>query len=63
MLGRIGWAASNACGGQPDLRDLSRFAQFERCERHAIDAAVRTLNAPLVTSLAGRSASQALASD
>ena len=63
MLGRIGWAASSVCGGQPDIRDLDRFTQFERCERQTINSAVRALNAPLVTSLAGQSASQAVASD
>src|SRR5271155_2314238 len=39
MLSRIGWAASYVCGGQPDIRDLDRFTQFERCERQTIDSA------------------------
>jgi UrcA family protein len=53
MLGRITSAASRACGEALDLHMLGRFALYTHCKAASIDQAVRALNAPLVTAMAG----------
>ncbi len=61
MLKRIQWAASEACGGEPDLRVLERRMIYDRCRSQTIERAVTALNAPLVTAAAHGSATPAYA--
>lgn len=53
MLARIRSAASRACGEAVDIAMLDRFALYSHCRTASIDQAVRALNAPLVTAMAG----------
>jgi UrcA family protein len=56
MVIRIQSAARRACGDAPDFRDLSRVAFYARCRSDTVARAVRTLDSPLVTALAGQPA-------
>ncbi len=49
---RIKSAATEACGGQPDIRLLTSRMIYIHCRAETIDRAVKTLNAPLVTAMA-----------
>ena len=52
LLERIETAASTACGGVPDLRQLSRLAVFEACRSAAVGRAVVAVDAPMLTAMA-----------
>ena len=52
MLARLEAAAGRVCGNEPDIRDLARATPYQRCKAAALDAAVRQLDAPLVTAMA-----------
>ena len=52
MLQRIKAAASQACGAEPDIKDLRRATLYNRCRTQTVARALATLNAPLVTALA-----------
>ncbi len=54
MLARIHQAASTACGGWPDARELGRWVAYRACTAEAVNGAVAKLNAPLVSSLYGK---------
>ena len=63
LSGRLEVAATRACGGQPDIRELSQRAVFEKCRASTIDRALKALgpdfvtvaaNQPSVTVVAGR---------
>lgn len=53
MLARIGYAASQVCGGEPDVRVLSAHNAFSHCRSETITHAVHQLHASLVASTAG----------
>jgi UrcA family protein len=53
MIGRIDDAASRVCGGPPDMRLLDARAYYWACKGQAVERAVRQLDAPLVTAMAG----------
>jgi UrcA family protein len=53
ILGRIEDAADQVCGGQPDMRQLTERALYQACRRQAVEHAVRDLDAPVVTAMAG----------
>jgi UrcA family protein len=53
MLARIGYAASQVCGGEPDVRVLSARNAFSHCRSETITHAVHRLHASLVASMAG----------
>lgn len=52
MLARIRAAASQACGSEPDMRDLNRISIYNRCRNQAVAHALAALDVPLVTALA-----------
>jgi UrcA family protein len=52
LFERIETAASTACGGVPDLRQLSRLAVFETCRRSAVARAVVAVDSPMLTAMA-----------
>ena len=52
LLKRIDAAANTACGGAPDIRELSRLASFEACRRSAIARAVTAVDSPVLTAMA-----------
>jgi UrcA family protein len=54
LLKRIGAAANTACGGAPDIRELSRWPSFEACRRSAVDRAVVAVDSPMLTAMAHR---------
>src|SRR6516162_2255855 len=49
MLVRMRSAASQACGTEPDIRDLSWTGAYDRCRTETLARALATLNVPLVT--------------
>lgn len=51
MMRRISFAATLACGGAPDIRELRERRMFKTCVRETKEQAVHQLNAPLVTAL------------
>ena len=51
MMRRITFAATQACGGLPDIREIRERRMFKTCVREAKEDAVRDLNMPLVTAL------------
>ena len=54
LLQRIEAAASTACGGAPDTRQLDRWALFEACRRSAVARAVAAVDSPMLTAMAHR---------
>ena len=54
LLKRIEAAANTACGGPPDIRELSQWAGFEACRRSAIGRAVVAVDSPMLTAVAHR---------
>ena len=61
LLDRIEAAASTACGGAPDIRQLGRLASFEACHRSAVARAVDAVDSPMLAALAHRSPPASLA--
>ena len=51
---RLQGAATNVCGGEPDIHQLDRMAIYQRCKAESVDRAVRAVDAPLVTAMAGQ---------
>lgn len=51
ILDRVRRAAMEACGGQPDLRDLAAQRPFKECVDRSMDGAIAQLRAPRVTAL------------
>ena len=49
MMFRIRSAATNACGGQPNIREMKERKIFKSCFRQAVAETVDQLGAPLVT--------------
>jgi UrcA family protein len=58
---RIAAAATQACGGRPDSREIAGTDRFRACRRAAMDSAVTRLGNPKVAALAGRSAGERVA--
>ena len=54
LLKRIEAAANTACGGAPDIRELSQLASFEACRRSAVARAVVAVDSPMLTAMAHR---------
>lgn len=54
VLARIQSAASTVCGPRPFISDLNGQAAYDRCRDETVSRAVASLNAPLVTALAGQ---------
>jgi UrcA family protein len=54
LLRRIEAAANTACGGPPDIRELSQWASFEACRRFAVARAVVSVDSPMLTAVAHR---------
>jgi len=54
LLKRIEAAATTACGGAPDIRQLDRWASFEACRRSAVGRAVAAVDSPMLTAMAHR---------
>jgi UrcA family protein len=54
LLRRIEAAANTACGGAPDIRELSQWASFESCRRSAVAGAVVAVDSPMLTAMAHR---------
>ncbi len=52
LLKRIDAAASTACGGAPDIRQLDQLASFEACRRPAVARAVAAVDSPMLTAMA-----------
>lgn len=53
LIGRLDIAASQVCGGEPDMRDLQRMAIYRTCKHQAMDHAVATVGSPTVSALYG----------
>ena len=49
MMFRIRSAATEACGGLPDIKEMRERKVFKGCFRQAVGQAVDELGAPLVT--------------
>ena len=58
LIGRIGMAASQVCGGVPDIRDLGRLALYRSCRQKAMADAVARVGSPAVNAAYGISYSQ-----
>jgi UrcA family protein len=54
LLKRIEAAATTACGGAPDIRELDRWASVEACRRSAVARAVAAVDSPMLTAMAHR---------
>jgi UrcA family protein len=54
LIERIENASVRACGGAPDIRELQVRAVFDKCHDSAFNRAVTTLDAPVVTAIAGQ---------
>ena len=52
LLRRIEAAATTACGGAPDIRQLNQLASFEACRRFAVARAVAAVDSPMLTAMA-----------
>jgi len=59
---RISNAAQTVCGGAPDLRNMSRYAIYNRCRRETIERAVGQLDRPQVTALLAKPQTREFAS-
>lgn len=62
MIRRMKQAASTACGGRPDFRDIAAQRFHSQCVASALDDAIWRLDAPLVTNLYHDKAGPRLAS-
>jgi UrcA family protein len=58
LFARVGSAASLACGGHPDSRDLAGAERFQACRKEAIAGAVTRIGAPKLSALNGQAAEQ-----
>jgi UrcA family protein len=54
MLSRIEGAATKVCGQEPEVQQLEERSLFKSCKAYAVGKAVRDLDAPMVTAMAGR---------
>ena len=54
LLQRIEAASIRVCGGQPDPRDLEWRAEFDQCRGQAVNAAIKSVNSPLLAALHGQ---------
>lgn len=61
LINRLRVAASQVCGGEPYIRDLTSRARYRTCTRQAMDVAVASIGAPLVVALYGEPVLEALA--
>jgi len=61
LLKRIEAAANAACGGQPDIRELDKLANFKACRSSAVTRAVRAVNSPMLTAMANGGAPDSVA--
>ena len=61
LLKRIEAAANTACGGAPDIRQLSQWASFEACRKSAVARAVVAVDSPMLTAMAHSRARASLA--
>jgi UrcA family protein len=61
LLKRIEAAADTACGGAPDIRQLSQLASFEACRRSAVARALVAVDSPMLTAMAHRGSPASLA--
>jgi UrcA family protein len=52
LLKRIEAAADTACGGAPDIRQLSQWTSFEACRGSAVARAVVAVDSPMLTAMA-----------
>lgn len=50
---RIRHAAERVCGGYPDSQVLALRSPYETCRKEAVERAVKSLHAPMVTAAAG----------
>ena len=55
LLRRIQSAAGHACGGKPDLVELSRMRVFNLCVGASVDATVARIGIPRLTALNNQS--------
>jgi UrcA family protein len=53
LLARIKTAATEACGGRPDSREIAQMDNFQSCMRMAMDSAVTRLGNAKVAELYG----------
>ncbi len=60
MLGRVEAAATRACGGEPDIRDLGRRAVYLTCRASTIDRALKELGSGVVTAAANKRSGNAV---
>jgi len=54
LLARISAAATKACGGAPDGRDLAELSLYDHCKADAVTSAVDAVRTPQVSALAHR---------
>lgn len=52
LLKRIEAAANAACGGKPDIRELSKLTRFKACRRSAVARAVVAVESPMLRAMA-----------
>jgi UrcA family protein len=62
LLQRLEIAASVACGGIPDLRELGRVVLYQSCKQKALDGAVASVGSPLVSAVYGNTVQQVASS-
>jgi len=53
LVGRIQAAAETICGERPYLRDLTGWALYRSCVKHATDRAVASIHEPVVARVYG----------
>lgn len=51
FLSRLRQAATRACGGRPDAREIKEMQRFRRCVADEMDRVVALLNKPMVTAV------------
>jgi len=62
LIARLGDAAAQVCGGEPDGHAIGPMAAYRSCRQKALKAAVARIGSPVVTALYGNSYPQ-VASD
>ena len=60
LIARLRNATRKACGGRPDPTDLEDQRLYAACKVRSMDAAVKQVNAPLVTARYAREPAQAV---
>jgi UrcA family protein len=63
LFARIKSAATLACGGKPDSRDLAGMERFQACRKDAMSSAVTRIGAPKVAALYGQAVQQMASAD